>query len=107
MRNIAEIYKKELRFYFTTPIAFIVMFVFAAIFGFLFFRNLTYYSNLSYQMMQNPYYAQRIDLCVFTGVQLEQPDPFNGHTSDFYEIVCRRKENRDDRAVIYLSVKRF
>jgi ABC-2 type transport system permease protein len=62
MRNIAEIYKKEIRFYYTTPIAFIVIFVFTAIFGFLFFRNLTYYSNLSFQLMQNPYYAQRIDL---------------------------------------------
>ncbi len=62
MRNIAEIYKRELRFYFSTPVAYSVMFIFAAIFGFLFYRNLTYYSNLSYQLMQNPYYAQRIDL---------------------------------------------
>ena len=62
MRNIAEIYKKELRFYFSTPIAYVVMVIFTAIFGFLFYRNLTYYSELSYQLMQNPYYAQRIDL---------------------------------------------
>jgi len=62
MRNIAEIYKRETRFYFTTPVAYVVMVIFAAVFGFLYFRNLTYYSQLSYQMMQNPYYPQRIDL---------------------------------------------
>ncbi len=64
MRNIAEIYKRELRFYFTTPVAYVVMIIFTAIFGFFFFRNLTYYSELSYQLMQNPYYAQRIDLII-------------------------------------------
>ena len=62
MRNIAEIYKRELLFYFTTPVAYVVMVMFTVIFGFLFFRNLTYYSELSYQIMQNPYYAQRINL---------------------------------------------
>lgn len=62
MRNIAEIFKRETKFYFTTPIAYVVMIIFAAIFGFLFQRNLTYYSQISYQMMQNPYMAQRIDL---------------------------------------------
>jgi ABC-2 type transport system permease protein len=62
MRNIAEIYKRELKFYFSTSIAYVVMVIFTAIFGFLFFRNLTYYSELSYQLMQNPYYAQRVDL---------------------------------------------
>jgi ABC-2 type transport system permease protein len=62
MRNVAEIYKRELRFYFTTPIAYVVMVIFSAVFGFIFFRNLTYYSQLSWQLMQNPYYGQRIDL---------------------------------------------
>ncbi len=62
MRNIAEIYKRETRFYFTTPVAYVVIVIFAAVFGFLYFRNLTYYSQLSYQMMQNQYYQQRIDL---------------------------------------------
>ena len=62
MRNIAEIYKREIRFYFSTPIAYVVMIIFTAIFGFLFYRSLVYYSELSYQLMQNQYYAQRIDL---------------------------------------------
>jgi ABC-2 type transport system permease protein len=62
MRNIAEIYKREIRFYFNTPIAYVVMIIFTAIFGFFFYRSLIYYSELSYQLMQNPYYAQRIDL---------------------------------------------
>lgn len=70
MRNIAEIYKKELLYYFSTPIAYVVMVIFTALFGFLFYKNLTYYSELSYQLMQNPYYAQRIDLIlgVFSSV---------------------------------------
>ena len=62
MRNILEIYKREIRFYFTTPIAYVVMIIFTAIFGFFFYRSLVYYSELSYQLMQNPYYGQRIDL---------------------------------------------
>jgi ABC-2 type transport system permease protein len=62
MRNVAEIYKRETRFYFTTPVAYVVIVIFAAVFGFLYFRNLTYYSQLSYQLMQNPNYPQRINL---------------------------------------------
>lgn len=62
MRNIAEIYKREIRFYFTTPIAYVVMVIFTAVFGFIFFKNLTYYSEASYQLMQNPHYATQIDL---------------------------------------------
>ncbi len=64
MRNISEIFKREIVFYFTTPVAYVVIVIFAGVFGFLYFRNLTYYSELSYQLMQNPYYAQRIDLIV-------------------------------------------
>ena len=64
MRNVAEIYKRELKFYFTTPIAYVVMVIFTAIFGFLFYRNMIYYSNMSYQMMQSPSYAMHIDLII-------------------------------------------
>ena len=64
MRNIAEIYKREIRFYFTTPIAYVVIIIFTIIFGFFFYRSLVYYSELSYQLMQNAYYTQRIDLIV-------------------------------------------
>lgn len=64
MRNIAEIYKREIKFYFTTPIAYVVMVIFTAIFGFLFYRNMIYYSNVSYQLMQNPAYATHIDLII-------------------------------------------
>ncbi len=62
MRNIAEIFKREVRHYYTSPIAYVVIVIFTAVFGFLYFRNLTYYSQLSYQLMQNPYYPQRVDL---------------------------------------------
>jgi ABC-2 type transport system permease protein len=62
MRNIVEIFKREARHYYTSPIAYVVIVIFTAVFGFLYFRNLTYYSQLSYQLMQNPYYPQRIDL---------------------------------------------
>ena len=62
MRNVAEIYKREIRFYFTTPVAYVVMIIFTAVFGFIFVRNLTFYSQLSWQLMQNPNYGQRIDL---------------------------------------------
>jgi ABC-2 type transport system permease protein len=62
MRNIAEIFKREARHYYTSPIAYVVIVIFTAVFGFLYFRNLTYFSQLSYQLMQNPYYPQRVDL---------------------------------------------
>ena len=64
MRNIAEIYKREIRFYFTTPIAYVVIIIFTVIFGFFFYRSLVYYSELSYQLMQNPMYAQKLDLVI-------------------------------------------
>jgi ABC-2 type transport system permease protein len=64
MRNIGEIFKRETRYFYTSPIAYVVIVIFSAVFGFLYFRNLTYYSQLSYQLMQNPYYPQRIDLIV-------------------------------------------
>jgi ABC-2 type transport system permease protein len=64
MKNVAEIFKREIRFYFTTPIAYVVIIIFTLIFGFLFYRSLVYYSELSYQLMQNPSYGQRLDLVV-------------------------------------------
>jgi ABC-2 type transport system permease protein len=62
MRNVVEIFKREARYFYTSPIAYVVIVIFTAVFGFLYFRNLTYYSQLSYQLMQNPYFPQRIDL---------------------------------------------
>jgi len=62
MRNVMEIFKREIKFYFSTPIAYVVIVIFTAVFGFMFYRNMTYYSELSYQLMQNPYYGTRIDL---------------------------------------------
>jgi len=62
MKNIGEIFKREIKFYFNTPIAYAVILIFTSIFGFLFYKNLTFYSQVSYQIMQNPNYGQRIDL---------------------------------------------
>jgi len=62
MRNIIEIFKRETRFYFSTPIAYVVIVIFTSVFGFLFYKNMTFYSQISYQIMQNPDYAGRIDL---------------------------------------------
>jgi ABC-2 type transport system permease protein len=62
MRNVVEIFKREARYFYTSPIAYVVIVIFSAVFGFLYFRNLTYYSQLSYQLMQNPNFPQRIDL---------------------------------------------
>ena len=64
MRNVIEIFKREARYFYTSPIAYVVIVIFTAVFGFLYFRSLTYYSQLSYQLMQNPYYPQRIDLVI-------------------------------------------
>jgi len=56
MRNFWTIFKKELRVYFTSPIAYAVMVIFLTATGYFFYNSLAYYSLVSLQAMRNPYF---------------------------------------------------
>ena len=51
MRNILIIWRKELRSYFVSPIAYILLVMFAVIFGFFFWNSLGYFVNMSMEAM--------------------------------------------------------
>ena len=54
MRNVWAIFKKELRLYFHSPIAYVVLTMFLIIMGWLFYGNLASFSRISVQAVQNP-----------------------------------------------------
>jgi ABC-2 type transport system permease protein len=59
MTGIRTIAKKELRTYFTSPIAYVVFTVFSVLAGFFFYSLINWFNSLSFQLSQNPsYYAQ-------------------------------------------------
>jgi ABC-2 type transport system permease protein len=61
--NWLPIYKKELRSYFSSPIAYVLFFFFAAINGaWWFFWDFQRYLILSIQATQNPYYAEALNV---------------------------------------------
>ena len=68
MTNVWTITKKELRTYFTSPIAYVVFTVFLVLVGFFFYSIVSWFNSMSLQMSQNPqYYSQlNINRQVFT-----------------------------------------
>ena len=52
--NVWPIFKKEMRLYFTSPIAYVVLFIFLLVMGWFFTQIFFYYSTLSMQSMMNP-----------------------------------------------------
>jgi ABC-2 type transport system permease protein len=61
--NWWPVYKKELRSYFSSPVAYVVIFVFVAIIGvWWFFWDFQRYVLMSMQSMQNPYYAEALNV---------------------------------------------
>ena len=62
MTNIWTIAKKELRTYFTSPIAYVVITVFLVLVGFFFYSLLTWFNMQAMQMSQNQYYANQINI---------------------------------------------
>lgn len=51
MRNILTIWRKELNSYFASPVAYILLVMFAVIFGFFFWNSLGYFINMSMESM--------------------------------------------------------
>jgi ABC-2 type transport system permease protein len=62
MRNIFYIFKKELRSYFYSPIAYVVLFIFLVITGYFFSAIVTFYSMISFQAMQQPAVAANLNI---------------------------------------------
>jgi ABC-2 type transport system permease protein len=62
MRNIWSITKKELGTYFSSPIAYVVVFGFQLLFGFFFYNLVLWFNAQAMQMAQNPYYYQQANI---------------------------------------------
>lgn len=60
--NIWTITKKELRLYFSSPVAYVVLAVYLFIWGFFFTSIIRWFSQQAMQMAQNPYYYQRVNI---------------------------------------------
>lgn len=62
MRNIWSLVKKELRTYFSSPIAYVVIAGFLLLVGYFFYSLVSWFNAAAIQMTQNPYYAQQVNI---------------------------------------------
>jgi ABC-2 type transport system permease protein len=62
MKNIWAIFKKEIKTYFTSPIAYVVITVFLVLIGFFFYSLIWWFNSQSLQMAQNPYSYQQLNI---------------------------------------------
>jgi len=62
MKNIWAIFKKEIKTYFTSPIAYVVITVFLVLIGFFFYSLIWFFNSQSLQLAQNQYYYQQLNI---------------------------------------------
>ncbi len=62
MRTIAAIYRKEIRYYFHSLTAYVMIGVFLALAGYFFYSIFRYYNYLSFQAAREPYLAGQLNL---------------------------------------------
>ena len=62
MKNIWAICKKEIRSYFTSPIAYVAITVFLVLVGFFFYSLIWWFNSQSLQMARNPGYLQQFNI---------------------------------------------
>jgi len=62
MKNIWAITKKEIKSYFTSPIAYVVITVFLVLVGFFFYSLIWWFNSQSMQMSRNPAYFQQLNI---------------------------------------------
>ncbi len=62
MRNIPAIISKDVRSYFSSIIAYIVIAIFLIISGYFFFSLMSFFSIMSFQVTQQPYYQGALNL---------------------------------------------
>jgi len=65
MRNILTVYQKEMRIYFLSPIAYIVIAMYLILFGYFFTAAIYYYSYWSQRWQAQPYFDLNITQQVF------------------------------------------
>lgn len=62
MRNIWAVCKKEIKTYFTSPIAYAAITVFLVLVGFFYYSLIWWFNTQSMQMARNPYYFQQLNI---------------------------------------------
>jgi len=62
MKNIWAITKKEIKTYFTSPIAYVVITVFLVLVGFFFYSLIWWFNSQSMQLARNPAYFQQLNI---------------------------------------------
>lgn len=62
MKQLATIYLRELRAYFYSPIAYVLLVMFQAVTGYFYYLNTTYYAAASMQLMRNPMAVEGFNL---------------------------------------------
>jgi ABC-2 type transport system permease protein len=62
MTNIWSLVKKEVRAYFGSPIAYVVIAGFLLLVGYFYYSLMSWFNATAMQMAQNPYYAQQINI---------------------------------------------
>lgn len=62
MRNIWFLVKKEIRSYFSSPIAYVVISGFLLLVGYFFYSLVWWFNAQAMQMAQDPYYAQQVNI---------------------------------------------
>ena len=62
MKNIWAIFKKEIKTYFTSPIAYVAITVFLVLIGFFFYSLIWWFNSQSLQMAQNQYSYQQLNI---------------------------------------------
>ena len=62
MKNIWSLMKKEIRSYFSSPIAYVVIFGFLLLVGYFYYSLVWWFNAQAMQMAQNPYYAQQVNI---------------------------------------------
>ena len=62
MKNIWSLMKKEIRAYFSSPIAYVVIAGFLLLVGYFFYSLVGWFNAQAIQMAQNPYYAQQVNI---------------------------------------------
>jgi ABC-2 type transport system permease protein len=62
MNNIWYLMKKEVRAYFSSPIAYVVIAGFLLLVGYFFYSLVWWFNAQAMQMAQNPYYAQQVNI---------------------------------------------
>lgn len=62
MKNIGSLVRKELRAYFSSPVAYVVISGFLLLVGYFYYSLITWFNSAAMQMAQNPYYAQQVNI---------------------------------------------